>query len=114
MRFSGGPAAEEAVTVARAYGSDLTRHCSQPLTPELAARADDIVAMTNGHLSALTELYKGLKTQPRLLCPNGDDVADPVGCPREVYEECAGQIWRCLDPLIDELRPGASNAPAIG
>jgi protein-tyrosine-phosphatase len=112
--FPGVPAAEEAVEVARAYGADLTPHRGQPLTPELAARADDLVAMTNGHLLALAEIYKGLAVRPRLLSPNGDDLADPVGCPRDVYEECAGQIWRFLDPFIDELRPAASNASQNG
>jgi protein-tyrosine-phosphatase len=111
--FAGGPAAEEAVEVARAYGADLAGHRSQPLTPELAARADYLVAMTSGHLLLLAEMAKGLAAQPRLLSPNGDDLADPVGCARDVYEECAGQIWRFLDPFIDELRPAASNASQI-
>jgi L-threonylcarbamoyladenylate synthase len=107
--FSGGPAAEEAVEVARGYGANLASHRSQPLTPELAARADYLVAMTSSHLQALTEYYGGLAARPRLLSPNGADLADPVGCPREVYEECAAQIWHFLDPLIDELRPSAST-----
>jgi L-threonylcarbamoyladenylate synthase len=107
--FSGGPAAEEAVEVARAYGADLTSHCSQPLTPDLVARADYLVAMTSGHLQALAERYGGIAARPRLLSPNGDDLADPVGCHREVYEKCAGQIWHFLDPLIDELRPPVST-----
>ncbi len=112
--FSGGPAAEEAVEVAHAYGADLASHRSQPLTPELAARADYLVAMTSGHLAVLAELVKGLAARPRLLSPNGDDLADPVGGPRYVYEECAGQIWRFLEPLIDELQPPASKAASIG
>ena len=107
--FSGGPAAEEAVEVARAFGADLAGHYSQPLTPDLAGQADYLVAMTNAHLLALAEFYKGLAARPRLLSPDGADLADPVGCPREVYEECAAQIWRSLDPLIEELRPSASN-----
>jgi L-threonylcarbamoyladenylate synthase len=107
--FSGGPAADEAVEVARAYGADLASHCSRPLTPDLAARADYLVAMTSGHLQALAERYGGLAARPRLLSPNGADLADPVGCTREVYEECASQIWHFLDPLIDELRPSAST-----
>jgi len=108
--FSGGPAAEEAVAVARAYGADLASHCSRPLTPDLAAQADYLVAMTSGHLQVLAERYGGLGARPRLLSPDGADIADPVGCPREVYEECAAQIWHFLDPLIDEVQQSASNA----
>ena len=46
--MTGGPAAEEAVDVARAYGADLTTHASRPLTADLAAQADYLVAMTRG------------------------------------------------------------------
>ena len=108
--MTGGPAADEAVDVARGYGADLARHASRPLTPDLAAQADYLVAMTHGHLTALAERYHGLAARPRLLSPAGDDLADPVGCPRSVYEECARQIWRCLEPLVEELHPPASNA----
>lgn len=108
--YPGGPAAEEAVEAARVYGADLASHCSQPLTPELAARADHLVAMTAGHLAVLAEVFQGLTARPRLLDSDGSDLADPVGCPSEVYEECARQIWRCLDALIDELRPADSNS----
>src|SRR5262249_55498338 len=43
---AGGPAAAEAVEVARAYGADLAAHQSRPLTADLAAQADYLVAMT--------------------------------------------------------------------
>src|SRR5262249_56414815 len=38
--LGGGPAAAEAEQVARSFGADLSTHRSQPLTMELAARAD--------------------------------------------------------------------------
>jgi protein-tyrosine-phosphatase len=66
--------------------------------------------MTYGHLTVLAERYRGLAARPRLLSPTGEDLADPVGCPRSVYEECARQIWSCLEPLVAELSPPASNA----
>jgi protein-tyrosine phosphatase len=108
--MSGGPAADEAVEAARAYGADLTGHRSQPLTADLAAQADFLVAMTRSHLLALVERYRGLAARPRLLSPAGEDLADPIGCPHAVYEECARQIWGCLEPLAAELHPPASNA----
>ena len=111
--MTGGPAADEAVEVARAYGADLTGHRSRPLTPDLAAQADYLIAMTRGHLLALADRYRGLAARPRLLSPAGDDLADPVGCPQAVYEECARQIWGFLEPLVEELYLPASNAPPI-
>jgi protein-tyrosine phosphatase len=96
----GGPAADQAVEVARAYGGDLACHSSRALTADLAAQADFLVAMTEGHVEALYQ-YPRLGARPRLLSPEG--VADPVGQPREVYEECARQLWRHLEGLVAEL-----------
>jgi protein-tyrosine phosphatase len=97
----GGAAAEEAVEVARDYGADLSGHVSRPLSPDLAAQADYLVAMTRGHLTALAGGYPGAR--PRLLSPAGEDVGDPIGCERQVYRECAEQIWRSLDHLAAEV-----------
>ncbi len=99
----GGEAAAEAVQVGQGFGADLSAHQSRPLSEDLAARADFLVAMTRGHLMALTDHYPRLGSRPRLLNPRGDDVADPIGAPREVYQECAEEIWRYLEPLVAEI-----------
>jgi protein-tyrosine phosphatase len=105
---AGGAAAAEAEEVARSYGGDLSGHHSRPLTPELAAQADYLVAMTRGHLRALADHYPRLGAAPRLLHPAGD-VADPIGHAQPVYEECGRQIWENLGPLVAEILP-ESNA----
>jgi protein-tyrosine phosphatase len=102
---AGMPAADEAVAVAAALGADLAQHTSRPLTPELAAQADHLLVMTGGHLRALLPHVRA-GTAPRLLSPAGDDVADPIGQPREVYEACARQMLGCIDTLVDEVLPG--------
>lgn len=101
----GGLAATEAVEVAKSYGAELAGHRSRPLTAELMARADYVVAMTRSHLQALTELYPRPGSRPRLLDPAGDDLADPIGHPAPVYAACGEQIWRHLEPLVAELVP---------
>jgi protein-tyrosine phosphatase len=107
----GGEAAPEAVEVARAYGADLTGHRSRPLTPDLAAQADHLVAMTQSHVQALLAHYPRLGAPPRLLSASGADLPDPIGCDRPVYEECGRQIWSDLGPFLDRLQP-AATAPA--
>jgi protein-tyrosine phosphatase len=108
----GGPAAVEAEQVARAYGTDLSAHHSRPLTAELAARADYLIGMTQGHLLALTELFAQHGSTPRLLDPAGD-IADPIGCDQLIYEECGRQIWCHLEPLVAEIvRGGLGERPA--
>jgi protein-tyrosine phosphatase len=102
----GEAAASEAVEVARAFGADLAGHRSQPMTAELAAQADYLLAMTRSHVRALEEHFPRLGAVPRLLNPAGDDVADPVGCDHPVYAACGQQIWQHLAALVEELRPG--------
>jgi protein-tyrosine-phosphatase len=96
----GGPAAEEAVEVARSLGADLANHRSRPLAAQLAAQADFLVAMTRSHLMALVEAYPELGTTPCLLSPQGNDIADPIGSELAVYRECAQQIEYCLNDLL--------------
>jgi protein-tyrosine phosphatase len=106
----GGPAASEAEQVARGYGADLSAHRSQPLTPELAARADYLIGMTRGHLAAVTDYFGHLGVSPRLLDPAGD-IDDPIGCTQPVYDECGQQIWRQLEALVAEILPAEAKQP---
>jgi protein-tyrosine phosphatase len=101
----GGPAAAEAVDVARTRGADLSQHRSRPLTADLVSRADYLVAMTRDHLQALARHYPRPGSRPRLIDPAGYDLADPIGHPPSVYEECGQQIWQHLEPLVAELLP---------
>jgi protein-tyrosine-phosphatase/tRNA A37 threonylcarbamoyladenosine synthetase subunit TsaC/SUA5/YrdC len=96
----GSEATPEAVAVAQEHGVDLSMHGSQPLTIELLLRADRLFAMTAGHLRMLHGV-RGVR--PRLLAPDGEDVADPIGCAPEVYRDCARQIRSHLEARLPEL-----------
>ena len=67
---------------------------------QLAAQADYLVAMTRGHIQAMTNHYPRLGSRPRLLSAREDDIADPIGQDRDVYEACGRQIWEALDILV--------------
>jgi protein-tyrosine phosphatase len=101
----GGTAAPEAVEVARAYGGTLEGHRSRPLTAELAAQADFLVAMTRSHVRTLRDGFSRLGAPPQLLDPAGADIADPIGCEQPVYEQCGQQIWQHLETLVAQLQP---------
>jgi protein-tyrosine phosphatase len=107
---AGGPAAAEAEQVARGYGADLSAHRSQPLTPELAAQADYLVAMTRSHIRSVTDYFSQLGAAPRLLDPAGD-IADPLGYDQPVYDECGQQIWQRLEAVVVELLPSEAQQP---
>jgi protein-tyrosine phosphatase len=98
-----GGAAEEAVHVARELGADLSTHRSRALTLDLLAQADYVFTMTRGHLLALADEAARLGVQPRQLCPDGEDVPDPVGLDLPVYRDCALQIQRHLAKWVAEL-----------
>lgn len=100
----GGPAAAEAEEVARRFGADLSTHRSQPLTRELAARADYVLGMTGSHVHALMDYFGHLGVAPRLLDPAGD-IADPIGGDQLVYDECGRQIWQHLEAFVAEIMP---------
>jgi L-threonylcarbamoyladenylate synthase len=96
----GAEATPEAAHAAGELGADLTGHGSKPLTIELLHQADRLFAMTANHLRML---YGVRGVTPRLLAPNGEDVADPIGAAPEVYRDCAKQIRSYLEKLLPEL-----------
>jgi protein-tyrosine phosphatase len=109
--YEGGPAAAEAVAVAQTYGVDLSAHRSRGITAELLFQADHIVGVTRDHVETLEEASAGLTAAPRLLSPEGEDLADPVGHDRAVYETCAAAVWRHVDAFTAEiLGPSPSGA----
>jgi L-threonylcarbamoyladenylate synthase len=97
-------AAEDARAIVAEQGGSLAQHLSQPLTCELVAYADRIVAMTSDHLDAILDQYPDASDRVCLLDPNAD-IHDPIGCGREVYRVTAAQIGEALDRFLDSLRP---------
>ena len=110
--YGGGSAAVEAVEVASSYGADLSGHRSRGLSAELLLQADYVLGMTQDHVEAMAEASAGLTEPPRLLSADGDDLADPVGQARAVYEECAAAIWKHLDHLTAEIVAVSPPRPA--
>jgi protein-tyrosine phosphatase len=100
----GGEAAPEAIEAARELGVDLSGHRSQPLTADLAAQADHLIAMTRSHVRTLSAHVAGIGPEPRLLSGEGKDLPDPIGCDQAVYRECARQILCYLERLLPELQ----------
>jgi len=100
---SGAPASGGALEVMAERGLDLRAHRSRPSTPELLARFDRIYALTEGHLAALrATLPPGRHPPLALLDPAGRDIADPIGGPRQAYQQCLAEIERALRTRLDE------------
>jgi protein-tyrosine phosphatase len=99
----GGRPSVEAVGVMADMGIDLSAHESQPLTEQLVRHADLLITMTRSHRQAILTEWPEAADHTRLLCQGGQDVADPVGGPAELYRRCAAQIEAELDGWVDQL-----------
>jgi protein-tyrosine phosphatase len=101
----GCEASPEAVTVIAQEGGDLSSHASRMITTEMLAWADHIFTMTASHWYALKNVPRLLDgiSQPRLLSPQDEDVADPIGGEFADYRACANQILACLEQRLPEL-----------
>ncbi|MFO0925475.1 MAG: Sua5/YciO/YrdC/YwlC family protein [Gemmataceae bacterium] len=92
------------------WASNLDRHRSQPLTPELARQADHLLLMTAGHARALADAWPAEAARAELLSPTGDDIPDPIGAPLEIYEACARQLEYCIDAFLARVLTDADQA----
>jgi protein-tyrosine phosphatase len=98
----GGRASTNAQVVVRDFGASLEDHESQQLNDDLAFLSDRLVVMTAAHREQILELWPELDSRVSLLGGN-EDIADPVGFPVESYRQCAAQIQRGLDRLIETV-----------
>lgn len=99
----GAPATPEGVEALRAMGIEMGAHRSTPLTRALVSRADAIYAMTAAHLDAVVRLAPEARDRVFLLDPGGEDIPDPIGGPRSLYDETAARLKRAIDARLDEL-----------
>jgi protein-tyrosine phosphatase len=108
----GGCAAAEAIEVARDMGVDLAGHGCRLLMPGLLRAADYVFGMTGIHLQTISLYFPDFGVKPRLLSPQGNDLPDPVGQDKPVYEECArlieGYLQEVLPELLNECRVSAN------
>jgi protein-tyrosine phosphatase len=99
----GAAAAESAAVAVGEWGADLSGHRSRPLTLELLTASDHVFAMTDSHLRALEGVDVPDLPVARLLSPEGQDVADPIGAEPEVYRACAREILGHLRRRLPEI-----------
>lgn len=96
-------ASPEAVDVMKEQGLDLSQHASQPLSERLVRDADLIFTMTQSHLRSLQSMRPDTLGRATVLRPDGEDIADPIGGPKEMYRGCARQIDEALQARVDAL-----------
>jgi protein-tyrosine-phosphatase len=106
---SGAPASEQAIAVAAAAGLDLSGHASQPLTEDLLAWADIVLAMGSSHLAVVGEMGGGGKAVLATYFMDDDDadlpVHDPFGGDTATYQATFEQLEAAIAALARRLEP---------
>jgi protein-tyrosine phosphatase len=99
----GGAASADGVRVAADLGADLSQHRSRMVTMEMLLWADHLFAMTAGHCYSIESIAAAGLPTARLLSPDEQDIADPIGGELADYRACAQQILACLEQRLPEL-----------
>jgi protein-tyrosine-phosphatase len=108
--LGGEPASAHSVTAASRRGLDLGAHRSRPLSAQLVAWADLVLAMSPSHLDSVEYLGGGNKVSLLGDFAAGDDgaghpVPDPFGGELETYLATADELERLVRASIDRLAP---------
>jgi len=103
----GAPATDEATTVARSHGVDISGHASSALTAELMRTFDLILAMTELHVDELAQRFPDAAGRTHLLSLFADgsdtDVPDPIGGPVEEYQSAYRMIEGYLTSALPKI-----------
>jgi len=98
-------ASVETLEVLRKEGIDAGMHRSQPVNRTMLKKADIILVMTQNHRRLVLDYCPMVEKRVYLLKefaktvgPDGNflDILDPIGKPKEVYEEC---LWTIKDAV---------------
>jgi protein-tyrosine phosphatase len=96
------PASPEAIEACASKGIDIKAHKSRALSRQLVEDSDFIFAMGQTHCERIRSFDPEAASKCVLLAEN-KDIADPIGQPQQVYDECAGLIEELVKKRLNEL-----------
>jgi len=102
IKPEGRPATPEAIAACASKGIDIRTHKSRVLTRQLVEESDFIYAMCRAHRKQVVSLSKEAEQRCVLLAGN-KEVADPIGQPQHVYDNCAELLEKAVEERINEL-----------
>lgn len=99
----GDPASKHTQSILEEAGIDASAHRARVAQAQDLARFDHLYCMTSGHLDALVAILPPKHAKhAQLLDPEGRNISDPIGGPREVYRRTAEQIRQALATRVRE------------
>ena len=102
MDTSGFPASAGSLAACAAKGIDITAHRNKGLSKELIEESDFIFAMEPIHQERIIALSHEAADKCFLLA-GSQGIADPIGCPQQLYNNCADMIEAAVKRRISEL-----------
>ena len=100
----GAPVSPEAVDALARWGID-SEAASMRLTPDMARKADVVLAMTKSHIDGISSLLgpdPEAIARVHLLDPEGN-IPDPIGRGSSVYDATAERMGQVLPGRLEEL-----------
>lgn len=108
----GMSASKDAIEALRREGIDISGHKSKPINKELVDWADLIFVMERRHLDRILEDFPEARAKVHLLSKYANDeekdIIDPIGKPREVYEELLLTLKFYLPKVIERIKNESS------
>lgn len=95
----GGEASEEAILILEERGIDIGRHRSRPVTEDLLAGVDLVLAMTGCQSQIMKRIYPeqaGKVYSLKEYVGEQGDIEDPIGMPVEIYRKTSKKLERLL------------------
>lgn len=102
----GQPASDQALTVMKTQGIELSSHHARQVNPLLLQEADWIIPMTKEQETRLGARYPEYIGKIRRLGDWGvmsKDIVDPFGGSFKIYQKCAEEIESLIYELKNEL-----------
>jgi tRNA threonylcarbamoyl adenosine modification protein (Sua5/YciO/YrdC/YwlC family) len=97
----GARAAMQGVEAVKAFGADLTKHRSRPLSVELIHQADVIFTMSRNHSLSVMALVPSASEKVMTLDSRGD-IDDPIGGDAELYQALAKELYKLIGERLKE------------
>lgn len=96
---NGSKTAENAISVLKEIGIDMSDHKSKRISDDLVAEFDTVVCMEDTNLKVFQELIPNYKGVVKVL-----NVADPYGFNIETYRACRDEIIEKCKALLKEIK----------
>ena len=100
----GSRASRHSIELMAERNLDISAHKARQLTPEMVHNSDLVLVMERDHKRVISEYDPAARGKVFRYCEwQGEDIPDPVGQPRSVYEEVLEMIDRGTKDWVDRI-----------